>query len=119
MRNRMRQELSRAKPGEFDLKQDPGGIADIEFLAQYWALSWAGAYPPVAMYSDTIRQLESVASADLVSHARIDILSSAYRDYRTCLHHRALDGKDAIIAADEFVAERSAIVAIWDEVMGA
>jgi glutamate-ammonia-ligase adenylyltransferase len=119
MRNRMRQELSRAKPGEFDLKQDPGGIADIEFLAQYWALSWAGAYPPVAMYSDTIRQLESVASADLVSHARIDTLSSAYRDYRTCLHHRALDGKDAIIAAGEFVAERSAIIAIWDEVMGA
>ena len=76
MRNRMRNELSRAKRGEFDLKQDPGGIADIEFLAQYWALGWAQAYPPVAMYSDTIRQLESVASADLVPQQRIDILTS-------------------------------------------
>ncbi|MGC2463331.1 MAG: bifunctional [glutamate--ammonia ligase]-adenylyl-L-tyrosine phosphorylase/[glutamate--ammonia-ligase] adenylyltransferase [Steroidobacteraceae bacterium] len=118
MRNRMRNELSRAKPGEFDLKQDPGGIADIEFLAQYWALTWAGEYPPVAMYSDTIRQLESVASANLVTQSRIDTLSSAYLGYRTCLHHRALDGKGAIVAASEFVAERAAIVGIWDEVMG-
>jgi glutamate-ammonia-ligase adenylyltransferase len=119
MRNRMRNELSRAKPGEFDLKQDPGGITDIEFLAQYWALTWAGEYPPVAMYSDTIRQLESVASADLVPQGRIDTLSSAYLGYRSCLHHRALDGATAIVAASEFVAERAVVVAIWDEVMGA
>ena len=118
MRNRMRNELSRAKRGEFDLKQDPGGIADIEFLAQYWALTWAGQYPPVAMYSDTIRQLESVASADLVPQSRIDVLAGAYRDYRTCLHHRALEGKGAIIAASDFVTERAAIVAIWDQLMG-
>ena len=119
MRNRMRKELSRAGPGEFDLKQDPGGIADIEFLAQYWALSWAGQYPPVAMYSDTIRQLESVASADLVAQQRIDLLGSAYRDYRTRLHHRALEGRDAIVAASEFQSQRAAIVEIWDQVMGA
>jgi [glutamine synthetase] adenylyltransferase / [glutamine synthetase]-adenylyl-L-tyrosine phosphorylase len=118
MRNRMRNELSRAGSGEFDLKQDPGGIADIEFLAQFWALTWAGQYPPVAMYSDTIRQLESVASADLVPQSRIDTLGSAYRDYRTCLHHRALEGKGAIIAAGEFQSERAAIVEIWDQVMG-
>ena len=66
MRERMRRELTRAKAGEFDIKQDAGGIADIEFLAQYWALLWAKEKPPVAMFSDTIRQLESVASADLV-----------------------------------------------------
>ena len=79
MRNRMRRELSRAGPGEFDLKQDPGGIADIEFLAQYWALRWAQDYPPVAMFSDTIRQLESVASADLVPQEQIDVLTGTYR----------------------------------------
>ena len=119
MRNRMRTELSRAKRGEFDLKQDPGGMADIEFLAQYWALAWAGDYPPLAMYSDTIRQLESVASANLVAQSRIDTLSSAYLAYRARLHHRALDGQGAILAANEFTAERAAIVEIWNEVMGA
>jgi [glutamine synthetase] adenylyltransferase / [glutamine synthetase]-adenylyl-L-tyrosine phosphorylase len=118
MRNRMRSELSRAKRGEFDLKQDPGGIADIEFLAQYWALAWAGQFPPLAMYSDTIRQLESVASANLVAQSRIDTLTGAYLAYRTRLHHRALDERDAILAASEFTGERAAVIEIWDEVMG-
>jgi glutamate-ammonia-ligase adenylyltransferase len=118
MRNRMRNELSRAKPGEFDVKQDPGGIADIEFLAQYWALWWAREYPPVAMFSDTIRQLESVASADLVPQERIDTLTTAYRLYRTRLHHRALEGSSAVLPADEFRSPRAQVIAIWDEVMG-
>jgi len=30
-----RAELARSRPGQFDLKQDAGGITDIEFLAQY------------------------------------------------------------------------------------
>ena len=49
MRERMRRELSRAKAGagQFDIKQDPGGTADIEFLAQYWALLHAATHPPV------------------------------------------------------------------------
>jgi glutamate-ammonia-ligase adenylyltransferase len=118
MRNRQRRELSRAGPGEFDLKQDPGGIGDIEFLAQYWALLWAQAYPPVALFADTIRQLESVASADLVPQAEVDALTGIYRAYRTRLHHRALEGRGAVIGAAEFTAERSTIEAIWDRVMG-
>ena len=59
MRERMRRELVKAGAGEFDIKQGEGGVADIEFLAQYWALLWAKDHPPVAMFSDTIRQLES------------------------------------------------------------
>ena len=58
MRERMRKELTRAKAGEFDIKQDAGGVADIEFLAQYWALLWAKDKPPVALVSDPIRQHE-------------------------------------------------------------
>jgi [glutamine synthetase] adenylyltransferase / [glutamine synthetase]-adenylyl-L-tyrosine phosphorylase len=118
MRNRQRRELSRAGAGEFDLKQDPGGLGDIEFLAQYWALLWARDYPPVAFFADTIRQLESVASADLVPQSRVDVLTGIYRAYRTCLHHRALDGLGAVVAAQEFIGERATVTAVWDEVMG-
>jgi glutamate-ammonia-ligase adenylyltransferase len=118
MRNRQRRELSRAGAGEFDLKQDPGGLGDIEFLAQYWALHWARDYPPVAWFADTIRELESVASADLVPQSRVDALTGIYRAYRTCLHHRALDGLGAMVAAGQFTAERATVAAVWDEVMG-
>lgn len=117
MRERMRRELSRARPGQVDLKQDAGGIADIEFLAQYWALKWACEYPPVAMFSDTIRQLESVASADLVPQATVDVLTRAYRDYRARAHHLSLAGADAIVPSSEFPAVRAAVTRIWDDTM--
>ncbi len=118
MRERMRKELTKAKAGEFDLKQDPGGVADIEFLAQYWALLWAKDYPPVALFSDTIRQLESVASADLVSQATVDVLTNAYRTYRGCSHHLSLESREPIVPAAQFLAERAAVTAIWNETMG-
>jgi glutamate-ammonia-ligase adenylyltransferase len=93
MRERMRRELSKAKAGEFDMKQDAGGIADIEFLAQYWALKWADRHPAVAMFSDTIRQLETLASGDLVPQATVDVLVNAYRGYRERGHHRSLQAR--------------------------
>jgi glutamate-ammonia-ligase adenylyltransferase len=115
MRERMRKELSRARPGSglFDLKQDAGGTADIEFLAQYWALLHAGTHPPVAMFSDTIRQLESVASADLVPQATVDQLVDAYRAYRERSHHLSLENAEPVVPAGEFGEIRAAVSAIW------
>jgi glutamate-ammonia-ligase adenylyltransferase len=117
MRERMRRELSRSGPGQFDIKQDAGGIADIEFLAQYWALAWARRYPPLITFSDTIRQLESVASADLVPQATVDVLTAAYRAYRERTHRMSLEGGPNLVPADQFVTERSAVSAIWQSAM--
>ena len=113
MRARMRRELSEARPGQFDIKQDAGGVADIEFLAQYWALRWAGEHPPVVSFSDTIRQLESVASAALVPQESVDRLTGAYRRYRECSHHLALRGRSAIVSDRQFLEERAAVTALW------
>jgi glutamate-ammonia-ligase adenylyltransferase len=123
MRERMRKELSKgnAAPGNegrFDIKQDAGGVADIEFLAQYWALRWAKDYPPVALFSDTIRQLESVASANLVPQATVDTLTGAYRIFRSRTHHLSLEGAEPILPASAFVAERAAVTRVWNEAMG-
>jgi len=119
MRERMRRELSKGGTARFDLKQDPGGIADIEFLAQYWALAWAGRYPAVAMFADTIRQLESVASAALVPQSDVDLLTRAYRAYRATAHHLALAGRPALIPAEEFARERADVTRLWDAAMAA
>ena len=118
MRERMRRELSSATAGEFDLKQDAGGIADIEFLAQYWALEHAARHPEVVTFPDTIRILETLASGAIVPQATIDVLVDAYRSYRTRLHHLSLDGGRAPVPEAEFSDMRAAVVAIWDEVMG-
>jgi glutamate-ammonia-ligase adenylyltransferase len=120
MRLRMRKELSRARAGsgKFDIKQDAGGTGDIEFLAQYWALLHAGTHPPVVMFADTIRQLESVASADLVPQLTVDVLTDAYRKYRERSHHLSLEQAEPVVDAAEFAATRAAVTAIWNATMG-
>jgi [glutamine synthetase] adenylyltransferase / [glutamine synthetase]-adenylyl-L-tyrosine phosphorylase len=117
MRERQRRELARGDAAHFDIKQDAGGIADIEFLAQFWALKWAQEYPPVAMFSDTIRQLESVASAGLVPQANVDVLTAAYRAYRASTHHLSLDGAPPIAPVAPFRDMRAAVTALWNAAM--
>jgi len=118
MRERMRNELSRAGAGEFDLKQDPGGIGDIEFLAQYWALEFAARHPEVVTFPDTIRVLETLASGDIVPQSTIDVLVEAYRCYRRRLHHLSLDRGRAPVPDSEFREERNAVLGIWKQVFG-
>ncbi len=117
MRERMRENLSKAKPGQFDLKQDPGGVADLEFLVQFWMLKWADRYPEIVTFSDNIRQLESLASGNLVPQSRVDFLVDTYRKYRHRLHRLSLDGAKNIVSADEFVEERRGMIEIWEEAM--
>ncbi len=119
MRQRMRDELSRAGKHEFDLKQDAGGIADIEFLVQYWMLKWADEYPPIILFTDNIRQLESLASGDIVAQETVDFLTTTYRKYRERMHHRSLGGGDNLIANTEFVPERQRVIAFWEQIMNA
>ena len=115
----MRENLSKAKPGQFDLKQDPGGVADLEFLVQFWMLKWADRYPEIVTFSDNIRQLESLASGNLVPQSRVDFLVDTYRKYRHRLHRLSLDGAKNIVSADEFVEERRGMIEIWEEAMSA
>jgi [glutamine synthetase] adenylyltransferase / [glutamine synthetase]-adenylyl-L-tyrosine phosphorylase len=117
MRERMRRELGGGDAANFDIKQDPGGTADIEFLAQYWALRWAHDYPPVAWFADTIRQLESVASADLVPQASVDVLTAAYRAYRARTHHLSLAGAPPVVPASEFRDSRDGVTTLWNATM--
>ncbi|MGH8135138.1 MAG: bifunctional [glutamate--ammonia ligase]-adenylyl-L-tyrosine phosphorylase/[glutamate--ammonia-ligase] adenylyltransferase [Steroidobacteraceae bacterium] len=117
MRERMRTELSKAREGCFDLKQDRGGIADIEFIAQYWVLRFACEQPPLSEFADTIRHLESVGSAALVDHRVIDCLVDAYRRYREAVHHLSLEQQAPIVLQGPFAETRARVAAIWEQVM--
>jgi glutamate-ammonia-ligase adenylyltransferase len=118
MRERMRDELSKAKAGQFDLKQDAGGIADLEFLTQYWMLKWCDEYPPIVMFSDNIRQLESLASGGIVPQETVDFLTTTYRKYRHRMHHLSLEGGDDVLPDTEFSDERRKLIEIWNAEMG-
>jgi glutamate-ammonia-ligase adenylyltransferase len=116
MRQRMRAELSQAKPGEFDLKQDAGGIADIEFLVDYWVLARSADYPALVEFPDNVRQLEALERAGLVPAERCRQLKDAYLALRQRVHELALDERRRVVAGTEFVAVRAFVTDVWNEV---
>jgi len=116
MRARMRRELSKAGAGQFDIKQDAGGIADIEFLVQYWVLAAAAAQPDLLTYTDNIRQLEGLAAAGVLDRATAQWLTDAYIAYRTVLHHLTLEGQgERVVEAAPYAQMRARVIEIWGE----
>ncbi|MEN8170433.1 MAG: bifunctional [glutamate--ammonia ligase]-adenylyl-L-tyrosine phosphorylase/[glutamate--ammonia-ligase] adenylyltransferase [Pseudomonadota bacterium] len=117
MREKMRTSLSKAESGKFDLKQDHGGIADIEFMVQYGVLAWAHAHPALLQWSDNIRLLESLAQCGLISEAESALLSDAYRSYRARAHRLTLQQQKAVVDESEFRELRDGVTALWQKMM--
>jgi [glutamine synthetase] adenylyltransferase / [glutamine synthetase]-adenylyl-L-tyrosine phosphorylase len=114
MRLRMRKELSRSGPTEFDIKQDAGGIGDIEFLVQYWVLAGARDHPELLTFTDNIRQLEGLAAVGVIDEAKALWLKETYINYRTVLHHLSLEGDgERIVPGQPYRETRDRLRAIW------
>ncbi|HET7174840.1 MAG TPA: bifunctional [glutamate--ammonia ligase]-adenylyl-L-tyrosine phosphorylase/[glutamate--ammonia-ligase] adenylyltransferase [Gammaproteobacteria bacterium] len=117
MRARMRQE--QARPGtDFDLKQDPGGLTDMEFLVQYWVLASAHEHPALLDWPDNIRNLEGLMAVGVIPAATGTFLADTYRDFRRRVHRLTLEGKPGRIAPAEAEPARGKVRALWNEVLG-
>ena len=117
MRERMRQELGSRDDAVFDIKQDPGGIADIEFMVQYGALRYAPELGSHLDFTDNIRLLEGFAANGLMSQADAQTLADAYRAYRARVHELALQENRPVVAAGEFAEQRETVGRIWHALM--
>jgi glutamate-ammonia-ligase adenylyltransferase len=119
MRLRMRRELSKAGPEQFDIKQGAGGIADIEFLVQYWVLAAARRHPQLLNYTDNVRQLEGLAAVGVLLPETAHWLTEAYIGYRTVLHHLSLEGEgERVVDAAPYAAIRDRVGEIWRQTFG-
>lgn len=122
MRDKMRGHLSSEAPGKkhqgFDLKQDRGGIVDIEFMVQYAALAWAHETPELTRYPDNVRILEGLATRGLLPSDAAAGLRDAYLQYRARGHRLALANKEAKLNDDEFQKERALVTHWWKELIG-
>ena len=97
----------------FDLKQDAGGIVDIEFMVQYAALAWSHSHPPLLRWTDNIRILEELEHEGLMPAEDASLLREAYKAYRSAAHRQALQKDAGVIAGDQFVEERRQVLRIW------
>ncbi|MBC9743596.1 bifunctional [glutamate--ammonia ligase]-adenylyl-L-tyrosine phosphorylase/[glutamate--ammonia-ligase] adenylyltransferase [Pseudomonas syringae] len=99
----------------FDLKQDAGGIVDIEFMVQYAALAWSREHPALLQYTDNIRILEGLEEAGLLPDTDAGLLREAYKAYRSAAHRQALQKQAGVVSGDQFHAQRREVMRIWTQ----
>ena len=124
MRQKMRAQLGSAAKAKaqnialFNLKQDAGGIVDIEFMVQYAALAWASTAPEIIQYTDNIRILGALEAAGLLDAESVAHLIAAYKAYRSTGHRLALQRQDAVLEGEQhFIQERQEVTALWRQLL--
>lgn len=113
MRHKMRDHLGSKKAGMFGLKQDIGGITDIEFLAQYLVLQHSHTEPYLTRWSDNVRIFDTMAECDVLSVSQASALKKAYCVMRDDIHRLNLLGLPAYVDELQFVTERETVQQIW------
>ncbi len=115
MRYKMRSHLGSDARDDtvFHIKQDAGGIVDIEFMVQYLVLAWSHAEPDIATYTDNIRILEALAHTDKLSAQEVEQLIAAYKALREVTHRLTIEQKPSTISNDALLAERQSVIDIW------
>jgi len=117
MRERMRKELSSPDPKLFDLKQDTGGIVDIEFLVQYLVLLRSCEYKELLKWTDIVRLLETLKETGIINDQFAHILKVTYLTYRSAVHQFSLQEKPAKVPETKFRGMRENVGQIWKVIM--
>jgi len=123
MREKMRGHLgSKATTDEaqrvFDLKQDRGGIVDIEFMVQYLVLRHAAEMPALMRWTDNIRILASIEAEGLLPSNEVELLREAYKAYRAAGHRQTLQNLSGVLGDQEMAAYRTQVAELWQQLLG-
>jgi glutamate-ammonia-ligase adenylyltransferase len=117
----MRQKVASAHPvkaGRFDVKHSPGGMVDAEFSVQYLVLSGARAHPELRANVGNIALLQRAESVGLLPAGVGQAAANAYRSLRHVQHQARLNEESTQMAPETLQAEREAIMALWNGVLG-
>jgi glutamate-ammonia-ligase adenylyltransferase len=118
MRQRMRNELLKPEAGIFDLKQDPGGMVDIEFLVQYLVLLKSNEYPALLKWTDNVRLIQTLITTGAIDEYTAHHLKHAYLIYRAAAHQASLQEKPTKAPEEKFSHLRTRVENIWDSFLG-
>ena len=114
MKTKMTAANSQSSEGWCDLKLDPGGIVDIEFLVQYLVLREADNHPEIVRPRTTDATIEALQQAGIVSDEAGLQLRRTYQTYlRKSLDLKLMD-RPLRVAHGEFAEARESVKALWD-----
>jgi glutamate-ammonia-ligase adenylyltransferase len=103
--------------GSFNLKQDTGGIVDIEFMVQFAVLDRAHEIPELTRWSDNIRILACLKESGIIAAEDAESLERAYKNYRSVGHRLQLQKLPIVVAVSEFSVEREQVSSVWRKLL--
>jgi glutamate-ammonia-ligase adenylyltransferase len=115
MREKMRAHLAKGDANNIDLKQDAGGLADIEFIVQFMLLAHTDFYPSLAKWPDNVRILADLAKLSLIQKTEADTLNQAYLEYRNYAHRLALQNKTLVASNTNLAKLQTKVKVIWNK----
>ncbi len=106
--------------GLFDIKQDRGGMVDIEFIVQYLVLSHSADHPTLLGNLGNIRLLSIAADSGLIPREAAEACSGAYRKYREIQRESRLANGDGPVRVEPGIVskETAAVRSLWRSVLG-
>ncbi|WP_303856601.1 bifunctional [glutamate--ammonia ligase]-adenylyl-L-tyrosine phosphorylase/[glutamate--ammonia-ligase] adenylyltransferase [Salinicola salarius] len=117
MRLKMREHLGSGgearEAGQFHLKQDAGGLVDIEFMNQYAVLALSARTPALLEVTDNMRLMDALAESGKLPEQDARKLQAAYLAYRDASHRAALAKRGSLVSAEAFADHREHILALW------
>ncbi|AKH64201.1 MULTISPECIES: bifunctional [glutamate--ammonia ligase]-adenylyl-L-tyrosine phosphorylase/[glutamate--ammonia-ligase] adenylyltransferase [Photorhabdus] len=118
MREKMHKHLGSVHSDQFDIKADPGGITDIEFIAQYLVLRYAPENERLTRWSDNVRIFKLMAAYGIMDEGEAAALTQAYISMRDELHHLALQELSSRVSANCFQKQQERIGHSWQQWLG-
>jgi len=118
---KMRRRMHDASPNRtalFDLKQDAGGMIDIEFIVQYLVLRHAANYPQLTANLGNIALLRIAGELGLIDADLAAEVGSAYRLMRRLQHQRRLQGQEARAEHALVAAQAAGVTRLWEALFG-
>jgi glutamate-ammonia-ligase adenylyltransferase len=104
----------------FDLKHDPGGMVDVEFVVQYLVLLHSHTHQELTRNAGNIALLGLGATLGLLPADLAAEVAAAYREYRRTQHQIRLQGAaTARVDPAPQTARRGAVEQLWVAVFGA
>lgn len=114
----MRQRMHDAHPNrssQFDLKHDPGGMIDIEFIVQYLVLRHAAHCPKLTADIGNIALLVLSGELGLIDKELAHAVAAAYRQFRKLQHQIRLNGADRARVEPSRVANQTQqVIRLWN-----
>lgn len=106
----------------FDIKHDRGGMVDVEFVVQWFVLTYSAQYPELTNNFGNILLLEKIGQLGLLDAALCAEAVKAYRHYRLLQHEIRLNAGESVPArVDPSLVEheRAVVSRLWDTVFPA